>query len=118
MASKAARSFRLPRPALARRGFATVADPPVRRYGGLKDQDRIFTNAFCKHDHGLKGAKVRILRSILQLDMIVNFTSLTNSLEETGIVQRISFSRVTHGSFKPSKTLDCVVVEAPDSLPV
>ncbi|KAH7084030.1 NADH-ubiquinone oxidoreductase [Auriculariales sp. MPI-PUGE-AT-0066] len=42
----------------ARRSLATVvADvpPPVRRYGGLKDQDRIFTNLFCRHDHGIKG---------------------------------------------------------------
>lgn len=43
----------------ARRSLATVADPPVRRYGGLKDQDRIFTNAYCRHDHGLKGAQSR-----------------------------------------------------------
>ena len=43
-----------------RRTLATVADPPVRRYGGLKDQDRIFTNAYCRHDHGLKGAQVCI----------------------------------------------------------
>jgi hypothetical protein len=42
------------------RSLATVAETPVRRYGGLKDQDRIFTNAYCRHDHGLKGAKVRI----------------------------------------------------------
>lgn len=41
-----------------RRSLATVADPPVRRYGGLKDQDRIFTNAYCRHDHGIKGAQV------------------------------------------------------------
>lgn len=41
------------------RTFATVQDPPVRRYGGLKDQDRIFTNVYCKHDHGIKGAMVR-----------------------------------------------------------
>lgn len=41
------------------RTLATVADVPVRRYGGLKDQDRIFTNLFCKHDHGLKGAQSR-----------------------------------------------------------
>ncbi|ELU41204.1 NADH-ubiquinone oxidoreductase 51 kDa subunit [Rhizoctonia solani AG-1 IA] len=41
------------------RGFATVQDPPVKRYGGLKDQDRIFTNAYCRHDHGLKGAQSR-----------------------------------------------------------
>lgn len=62
----------LPRPALLRtlpkrsllapasaRSLATVADPPVRRYGGLKDQDRIFTNLYSKHDHGLKGALSR-----------------------------------------------------------
>ncbi|KAH9831455.1 NADH-ubiquinone oxidoreductase [Rhodofomes roseus] len=42
-----------------RRSFATVQDPPPRRYGGLKDQDRIFTNAYCRHDHGLKGAQAR-----------------------------------------------------------
>ena len=29
---------------------------PVRRYSRLKDQDRIFTNAYCRHDHGIKGA--------------------------------------------------------------
>ena len=53
-----------------KRSLAAVADPPVRRYGGLKDQDRIFTNAYCRHDHGLKGALVssycalcRILKS-------------------------------------------------------
>ena len=43
----------------ASRGLATATDIPVRRYGGLKDQDRIFTNAYCRHDPGLKGAKVR-----------------------------------------------------------
>jgi len=37
---------------------STAADIPVRHYGGLKDQDRIFTNAYCRHDHGLKGAMV------------------------------------------------------------
>ena len=49
-----ARPFR----AKLRRTFATVQDPPVRRYGGLKDQDRIFTNAYSRHDHGIKGALV------------------------------------------------------------
>lgn len=47
------------------RSFATVADPPVRRYGGLKDQDRIFTNAYCRHDHGLKGAQVRTIHDAI-----------------------------------------------------
>jgi hypothetical protein len=42
----------------ARRSFATVQDPPVRHYGGLKDQDRIFTNIYSRHDHGIKGAMV------------------------------------------------------------
>jgi hypothetical protein len=47
----------IPRVRLAR-GLATVQEP-VRRYGGLKDQDRIFTNAYCRHDHGIKGAQSR-----------------------------------------------------------
>lgn len=46
-------------PRAATRSLATVSDPPVRRYGGLKDQDRIFTNLYLKHDHGLKGARSR-----------------------------------------------------------
>ncbi|ORX37276.1 putative NADH-ubiquinone oxidoreductase 51 kDa subunit [Kockovaella imperatae] len=46
-------------PSTSSRSLATVADPPVRRYGGLKDQDRIFTNLFSRHDHGIKGAKAR-----------------------------------------------------------
>ncbi|OCF57115.1 NADH dehydrogenase [ubiquinone] flavoprotein 1, mitochondrial [Kwoniella mangroviensis CBS 10435] len=53
-ASKASSSSRI-----AVRSLATVSDPPVRHYGGLKDQDRIFTNLYCKHDHGLKGAQSR-----------------------------------------------------------
>jgi NADH dehydrogenase (ubiquinone) flavoprotein 1 len=48
---------------LGRRHLATVQDTPVRRYGGLKDQDRIFTNAYSRHDHGIKGAMVRFLFS-------------------------------------------------------
>ena len=42
-----------------RRSFATVPEPPVRQYGGLKDQDRIFTNVYCRHDHGIRSAQVR-----------------------------------------------------------
>ncbi|KAF8184220.1 hypothetical protein BJ912DRAFT_1023079 [Pholiota molesta] len=56
-ASKVARPFRAK--LRTNRSLATVADPPVRRYGGLKDQDRIFTNAYCRHDHGIKGAMSR-----------------------------------------------------------
>lgn len=36
--------------ALQARGLATVADPPVRHYGGLKDQDRVFTNLLSTGD--------------------------------------------------------------------
>ena len=54
--SEVARPFRVK--LKLRRSFATVQDPPVRHYGGLKDQDRIFTNAYSRHDHGLKGAQV------------------------------------------------------------
>ncbi|CAB4482721.1 NADH-ubiquinone oxidoreductase 51 kDa subunit mitochondrial precursor [Rhizophagus irregularis] len=41
--------------------FATVqSETPVSRtYGGLKDQDRIFTNLYSRHDFGLEGAKKR-----------------------------------------------------------
>jgi NADH dehydrogenase (ubiquinone) flavoprotein 1 len=46
------------------RGYATVQDTPVRRYGGLKDQDRIFTNAYCRHDHGIKGAQVSSMQAL------------------------------------------------------
>ena len=53
------------------RSFATVADPPVRRYGGLKDQDRIFTNIYCRHDHGIKGALVSLfITSTTQVSFI------------------------------------------------
>lgn len=40
------------------RSLATVTDAPNRTHGGLKDQDRIFQNAYMRHDHLLKGAKV------------------------------------------------------------
>ncbi len=59
-----ARPFR----AKLRRSFATVQDTPVRRYGGLKDQDRIFTNAYCRHDHGIKGATVRPRSNLAPLE--------------------------------------------------
>jgi NADH dehydrogenase (ubiquinone) flavoprotein 1 len=65
----------LPRHKIRSRSFATVADPPVRRYGGLKDQDRIFTNAYCRHDHGLKGAQVlQKLSKHLPLQLTFCFT--------------------------------------------
>lgn len=51
---------------VGRRSLATASEPdapPVRHYGGLKDQDRIFTNVYNKHDWGIKGAMVSLRRS-------------------------------------------------------
>jgi NADH dehydrogenase (ubiquinone) flavoprotein 1 len=40
--------------------FATVQETPASRtYGNLKDQDRIFTNLYMRHDFRLEGAKKR-----------------------------------------------------------
>ena len=54
----------LPAPAAAAtattptRCFATVQDAsPKRTYGGLKDQDRIFQNLYCRYPPDLKHAK-------------------------------------------------------------
>lgn len=49
----------------AARGFATVQDPPKRSHGGLRDQDRIFQNAYMRHDHLLKGAMVSLFEILL-----------------------------------------------------
>ncbi|KXG50895.1 NADH ubiquinone oxidoreductase, F subunit [Penicillium griseofulvum] len=41
----------------AARSFASVSEaPPVKHYGGLKDQDRIFTNLYSHHGADLKSA--------------------------------------------------------------
>ncbi|GAA5994653.1 NADH-quinone oxidoreductase subunit NuoF [Rhodotorula paludigena] len=57
---------RFPAPAAAaaaqRRAYAAVTDAaanPVKRHGGLRDQDRIFSNAYRQHDWTLKGAQAR-----------------------------------------------------------
>jgi NADH dehydrogenase (ubiquinone) flavoprotein 1 len=57
LATLSSRSLRLQAPAA--RSFATVQDnaPPVRHYGGLKDQDRIFTNLYGAHGGDLKSAQ-------------------------------------------------------------
>jgi NADH dehydrogenase (ubiquinone) flavoprotein 1 len=41
------------------RFYATVQEgsPPPRRYGGLKDQDRIFQNLYDRYDTDLKSAR-------------------------------------------------------------
>lgn len=65
---------RFPAPAAAaaaaaqRRAYAAVTDAaanPVKRHGGLRDQDRIFSNAYRQHDWTLKGAQVRRASSYL-----------------------------------------------------
>ena len=48
----------------------------------MKDQDRIFTNVYCRHDHGLKGAQVGATNARVQW-MLTHFTSR----EVTGIVE-------------------------------
>jgi len=83
-----------------RRTFATVQDPPVRRYGGLKDQDRIFTNLYTRHDHGLKGAQVRLFH-FTSFGWTSRLNEFVPSLAATGIERKTSCSRATHGSFKP-----------------
>ena len=39
---------------------AAAGAAPARKYGGLKDEDRIFTNLYGLHDWGLKGALKRV----------------------------------------------------------
>lgn len=61
-AAKAAASRSTPSPitatSLQTRSYATVQEgqPQQRRYGGLKDQDRIFTNLYGHHGTDLKSA--------------------------------------------------------------
>jgi hypothetical protein len=95
-----------------RRSLATVADPPVRRYGGLKDQDRIFTNLFCRGDHGIKGAQVSFSDHILLTGVEPNHSL---RLEVTGTRPRRSFSRATHGSSSKSRIPDSEAEVVPDS---
>ena len=56
LATLSSRSLRAQAPAA--RTFATVQDnaPPIRHHGGLKDQDRIFTNLYGHHGADLKSA--------------------------------------------------------------
>jgi NADH dehydrogenase (ubiquinone) flavoprotein 1 len=70
---------------IASRSLATVADPPVRRYGGLKDQDRIFTNLYMKHDHGLKGAQSRGDWHKTKEILLKGDTWLINQIKESGL---------------------------------
>lgn len=94
----------------ARRGLATVQDPPVRHYGGLKDQDRIFTNCHSRHDHGIKGAMVSSPIHDTSLATAAGHTERWGKpmsgyrLAATGTEQKTSSSRATPGSSKTSRT--------------
>ncbi|KAJ6161131.1 hypothetical protein N7470_004527 [Penicillium chermesinum] len=56
LSSLATRSLRTQ--GAAARSFATVSEtPPVRHHGGLRDQDRIFTNLYGHHGADLKSAE-------------------------------------------------------------
>ena len=48
-----------PRKPLRNARFLSADAAPARSYGGLKDEDRIFTNVYGKHDPFLKGALKR-----------------------------------------------------------
>lgn len=62
-AASAARSLSTAPPGAAPAASASAPPPPPppppRTHGGLKDQDRIFTNLYGKHDPFLKGALKR-----------------------------------------------------------
>ena len=123
----------------ARRSLATVQSGPtpgqeaaVRKtgHGGLRDQDRIFTNAYMRHDHGIKGAMVsRLLcesvvgglrgrgwETRLELIGVRDKTKLTtwpsvrNEFRnvEIGTGLRTLSKRVTRGLFSRLRTPDCV----------
>ena len=84
----------------------TVQDTPVRWYGGLKDQDQIFTDTYLRRDHGIKGALVRCSNPLL----ITILTSIV-SLVATGIGQKILSLKVSRVSFKRSSFLVCASAE-------
>lgn len=86
-----------------RRSFATVQDPPVRRYGGLRDQDRIFTNAYCRHDHGIKGAMVCLQTYLFSKNE--PFAYIGYSPAEIGTERKTFSPKATPGLSKQSRTL-------------
>lgn len=90
------------------RSFATVSDPPARRYGGLKDQDRIFTNVYSRHDHGIKGAQVYLEESPNTF-ILIPFVSQ----EVIGIKPKKSCWRVILGLSKLSRIPAYAVVAVP-----
>ncbi|KAF9516333.1 hypothetical protein BS47DRAFT_1371755 [Hydnum rufescens UP504] len=68
-----------------RETLATVQDTPVRRYGGLKDQDRIFTNVYSRHDHGIKGAMARGDWHRTKDIILKGDTWIINTIKESGL---------------------------------
>jgi len=81
------------------RSLATAtAEVPVRRYGGLKDQDRIFTNAYCRHDHGIKGAMVIFSPRLFRVEQVVEHHKYSRVV--IGTSRKTFCSKVIHGLFK------------------
>ena len=54
---------------IARSQSAAAAPAPVQqkrtKFGGLKDEDRIFTNLYGRHDWQLRGAQSRVIEQNL-----------------------------------------------------
>ena len=86
------------------RSLATAtAEIPVRRYGGLKDQDRIFTNAYCRHDHGIKGAMVIFYSlRLFRVEQVAEHHKYSRVV--IGTSRKTFCSKVIHGLFKLLKT--------------
>ncbi|CAK9780666.1 putative NADH-ubiquinone oxidoreductase 51 kDa subunit [Cutaneotrichosporon oleaginosum] len=67
------------------RSLATVADPPVRHYGGLKDQDRIFQNLLRNGDPYLKGALARGSWHKTKEILLKGDTYIINEMKASGL---------------------------------
>lgn len=49
------------------KNFSTGVQATKRVHGGLKDQDRIFTNVYCDGDPFIEGALKRVIKQIYQI---------------------------------------------------
>ncbi|GMK53692.1 hypothetical protein CspeluHIS016_0102780 [Cutaneotrichosporon spelunceum] len=71
--------------AIQARGFATPAETPVRHYGGLKDQDRIFQNLLRTGDPYLKGALARGSWHKTKEILLKGDTYIINEMKASGL---------------------------------